>query len=136
MLELFSKIGEKSNENIFFSSDFSEIFFWYESDDFKKKKFNGKMFDNFSKNFFDSYPKKLSSKSDEKKIWPHFSLFSYFNRPYLKNYLSMHNPSLWIIKSPLKIIKSKRLFLKGERVSRILSRKGPIFLVGKYPPPS
>ena len=65
-----------------------------------------------------SYPKKC------KKTWPHFSLLLYFKSTisqklkigklfFFYSFSSIHNPSFMIIKSPLKIIKSKRLFLRG-----------------------
>ena len=87
----------------------------------------------------ESYPEIFSLKSDEKKNWPHFSHFkSTISQKLIIgklfffgfSFFSIHNPSFRIIKSPLRIIKSKRLFLRGKTVRkfcRSLTRKGPLY---------
>ena len=92
-----------------------------------------------SKNFFflkspESYPKKYSSKSDEKKMLAKFFTFFTFQIDHISKttnrkivffgflLFSIYNTSFRIIKKPLRIIKSKRLFLReGEGGSQIVN---------------
>ena len=96
--------------------------------------FSSNFFFNFKNCLFLKSSESYSKKSDEKKkMLATFCTFQIDHISKTKNrkivffcfsFFSIHNPSFRIIKSPLRIIKSKRLFLRG---GRSLTRKGPIY---------
>ena len=124
MFEIFSKVADMNsisakNLNIFFFLKVKAFFFLKSSE---------------------LYLKNFSLKSDEKKNWPHFSHFkSTISQKLIIgklfffgfSFFSIHNPSFRIIKSPLRIIKSKQLFL---RVRPPLTLKKSCFVLTRKEP--